>query len=63
MVQISISEQDASMLREMLDARLVDLRREISHTDSPRFRNVLYQLEGALQRLIAELPPGVASEG
>jgi hypothetical protein len=26
-----MSEQDASMLRERLEAKLVDLRREVSH--------------------------------
>jgi hypothetical protein len=62
-VQISLSEPDASMLRETLEAKLVDLRREISHTDSPRFREILYQLEGMLQRLIAQLPRDVATSG
>ena len=55
MAQISISEPDASILCEVLEAKLVDLRREISHTDSPRFRDTLYQVEGMLQRVIAEL--------
>jgi hypothetical protein len=58
-----MSEQDASMLRETLEAKLVDLRREISHTDSPRFRETLYQLEGMLQRLTVQLPQSVASGG
>lgn len=61
LVAVSISETDAAILREVLDAKLTDLRREISHTDSPRFRDTLYQVEGALQRLIAQLPAGVAS--
>jgi hypothetical protein len=56
MVAISITETDASVLREVFDAKLVDLRREISHTDSPRFRDTLYQVEGALQRMLAQLP-------
>jgi hypothetical protein len=60
-VQISISEQDASMLRETLEAKLLDLRREISHTDSPRFRELLYQLEGMLQRVLAQLPNSMAT--
>lgn len=61
MVTISITEQDAGVLREWLDPKLVDLRREISHTDSPRFRETLYQVEGSLQRLLNQLPRGVAS--
>jgi hypothetical protein len=54
--QISISDKDASILQELLDAKLVELRREISHTDSPRFRDTLYEVEGTLQRVLAQLP-------
>jgi hypothetical protein len=56
-----MSEEDASMLRETLEAKLLDLRREISHTDSPRFREILYQLEGMLQRLLGQLPNSTAT--
>jgi len=58
---ISITDADSEILREVLDAKLVDLRREISHTDSPRFRNTLYEVEGALQRLLAQLPADVVA--
>jgi hypothetical protein len=57
--QIAVSDQDATILRELLDAKLVDLRREISHTDSPRFRETLYQVEGMLQRVLDQLPKDV----
>jgi hypothetical protein len=60
--QIAVSEQDATILRELLNAKLVDLRREISHTDSPRFRETLYQVEGMLQRVLDQLPKEVTSE-
>ena len=56
MPEISMSEQDARVLRETLEARLIELRREISHTDSPRFRETLYEVDGALERLINQLP-------
>lgn len=56
MLSISIAEDDGRTLKEFLEAKLLDLRREISHTDSPRFRETLYQLEGVLQRTIAQLP-------
>jgi hypothetical protein len=59
MPQISLSDGDAGILRELLDAKLVELHREISHTDSPRFRDTLYQVEGMLQRLLAQLPRDV----
>jgi len=59
-VAISLSETDANLLRQTLEARLVELRREISHTDSPRFREMLYQVDGMLQRVIQQLPVGAA---
>ena len=63
MVHISMSEEDARMLGELLeDKYLVDLRREISHTDSQRFRDGLYKLEAMLTRLREQLmqrPPHV----
>jgi hypothetical protein len=58
---ISITDADGLILREVLDAKLLDLRREISHTDSRGFRNTLYEVEGALQRLLAQLPADVAA--
>ena len=59
MTTISVTDSDAAILRELLDAKLTDLRREISHTDSPRFRDALYEVEGALQRLLAQIPATV----
>ena len=59
MTTISITDTDAAIVREVLDAKLIDLRREISHTDSPRFRETLYEVEGALQRLLAQIPATV----
>lgn len=56
MPQITVSDQDARILRELLKAKLVDLLRETSHTDSPRFRESLYEVEGTLQRVLDQLP-------
>jgi hypothetical protein len=51
-MQVSISEEDAAILYEILAAKLIDLRREIAHTDSSRFRHTLHQVEAMLERLI-----------
>ena len=56
MPQLSISDGDAVILREVLEAKLIDLRREISHTDSRRFRHTLEDVEAMLQRLLPQLP-------
>ena len=56
MVSISIPDDDGRTLKEVLESKLIDLQREISHTDSRAFRDTLHQLEGVLQRTIAQLP-------
>jgi hypothetical protein len=61
MISLSLPEDDGAILREFLESRLIELRREISHTDSPRFRETLYRLEGVLQRTIAQLPASLST--
>jgi len=58
---ISITDADAAIIREVLDGKLIELRREISHTDSPCFRGTLYEVEGAIQRLLSHLPADVVA--
>jgi Ala-tRNA(Pro) deacylase len=41
MLHLALSEADAARLRSILEAKLVDLRREIDHTDARRFRDEL----------------------
>jgi hypothetical protein len=61
--EISLTEQDAAMLREILDAKLLDLRREVSHTDSRDFRVTLHQVEAMVERMLAQLPRGAQRAG
>jgi hypothetical protein len=60
--QLTISDNDASILRELLAAKLVELRHEISHTDSHRFRDTLREVERMLHRLLEQLPKTVIVE-
>jgi hypothetical protein len=55
-MNISISDEDALILHEILQAKLIDLKREISHTDSARFRDTLRKVEAMLERVIPQLP-------
>jgi hypothetical protein len=57
--QLTISDQDANILRELLNAKLVDMRRETPHTDSRSFRETLYEVEATLQRVLDQLPKEV----
>jgi hypothetical protein len=60
-VHISLPDEDAQIVRDTLEAKLIELRREESHTDSPRFRDTLYRVESALNRLLTQLPHDVGS--
>lgn len=53
---IHLSDEQADILREVIEARVRELRREISHTDSPRFRNTLYQVDETLEHVLEQLP-------
>jgi hypothetical protein len=55
LVTILLTEPEAAALRETLDAKLIELRREESHTDSPRFRATLYELEAVLMKVLDQL--------
>lgn len=55
MLHLSISFEDAAILREVLGASLVDLRRELWHTDSREYRDLLRDRVQTLERLLDEL--------
>jgi TnpA family transposase len=55
-MQISIASEEAAMLREILEAKRVDLLKEIAHTDSRGFRDLLRAREEMLERLLAQIP-------
>lgn len=52
-MQISLLPEDAAMLREMIETRLVELRKEVAHTDSREFRHLLREREDMILRLLA----------
>ena len=55
MPNLSLSTEDAAVLREILEASLVDLRRELWHTDSREYRDLLRQRVETIERMIEEL--------
>lgn len=50
-MQLTLSPDEATELRQLLDAALVDLRSEIHHTDTHDFRQALQRREQRLQQL------------
>jgi hypothetical protein len=61
--QIVLNDEEAEIVREVIEARLRELRREISHTDSPRFRETLYRVDATLDHLLAQLPHQIPLQG
>lgn len=55
MVHIAISTDDAVILREVLDGKLLELKKEIWHTDRHEFRDLLTAREAALERVLAQM--------
>jgi hypothetical protein len=60
MVQVTLTTEEAAMLREILASALSDLRMEVADTDAKDFRDLLKQREAFLKKLLQELPQEVA---
>jgi hypothetical protein len=60
MVQVTLTTEEAAMLREILTSVLSDLRMEVANTDTKDFRDLLKQREAFLKKLLQELPQAVA---
>jgi hypothetical protein len=54
MPHLSLAPGDATILRELLESALLDLTREISHTDTREFRRALVERREALERVLRE---------
>lgn len=55
MVQMQLSDEDATILFQALTVHLVELRREVAGTENPRFRHDLQGRLNMLERLVTEL--------
>ncbi|HTP64415.1 MAG TPA: hypothetical protein VMJ66_03410 [Geobacteraceae bacterium] len=55
MLRIELSKEDLSLLKEILDTTLSDLRMEIAGTDNLEFRGTLKKREVLLNGLIGRL--------
>jgi Ala-tRNA(Pro) deacylase len=63
MVQLTLSAEDASVLRTILEARLDNLRHEMAHTDTRSFRERLEFISGTLEGIVDELGRQLAGNG
>lgn len=63
MVAITLTAEEAALLRQVLTSYLSDLRMEIADTDSIDFREKLKEEEAFLKRLIEQLGTPAAATG
>ena len=61
MAQITLSQDEATILREALSSYLSNLRMEIANTDSWQFRQNLRREEVLLKKLLEQLDAELAS--
>ncbi len=63
MVQLTMTHEEAVVLREVLSSHLSDLRMEIVDTDSMSFRESLKGREGVLKKILEQLDGALHSPG
>jgi hypothetical protein len=54
-----LSADDAALVREFVQGRLVELKKEINRTENMAFREDLRRIQRALERLVDQLPQRV----
>jgi hypothetical protein len=54
-----LSADDAALVREFVQGRLVELKKEINRTENIAFREDLRRIQRALERLVDQLPQRV----
>jgi hypothetical protein len=50
-----LSAEDAGLVREFIEGRLVELKKEINRTENIAFRDELRKVQRALERLLDQL--------
>ena len=57
-----LSAEEATLVREFVEGRLVELRKEINRTENIDFRSDLRKVQRALESLTAQLAAAATSE-
>jgi hypothetical protein len=55
MVHLDLSDEEALLLRELLESRWEELLKEIRHTDHREFRDLLKARSAGIEHVIAQL--------
>ena len=62
-MHIELSDADAGALRDLLQARVVELDKEINRTDSFAFKKHLQELDRRIEHVLGEVSTALASSG
>jgi hypothetical protein len=54
-MQLALTEEETGILRDLLDAYLPELKREVARTDRHSLRHVLVQRQELVERLLEQL--------
>jgi hypothetical protein len=54
-----LSAEDAALVREFVEGRLVELKKEINRTENSAFREELRKIQRALERLLSQLTQSI----
>jgi hypothetical protein len=59
-MQLTLTDAESDLLRELLHDYLPELRREVARTEAREFRHRLVQRQELAERMLAELSPAAA---
>jgi hypothetical protein len=54
-MQITLTQEDVEMLRELLRQKILETDKEINRTDSLAFKSGLRQIDRSMERVLGEL--------
>jgi hypothetical protein len=60
-MELSLTMEEQELLYEILERRLRELQREISHTDSREFKAVLWANEKSIESLLGRMRMSVSA--
>jgi hypothetical protein len=58
-MNIELTDQDAGILRDLLQQKITELDKEINRTDSLRFKQELHELDRTIERIVGALSVGL----
>jgi len=60
-MNLELTSEEAEALRDLVRQRLIELDREINHTDRREFKHQLQQLDRTLEQILGRLSAALAT--